>query len=161
MSRLLLAACVVGCVLGGGTTPMEGQEQEPIRYDAGALRVEARSGNWLLVRGREGAVIGKIGAFRGLDLATAVAPSPDAVREAREFKHNYDRGSTLMGLGIAIWGIGAGVSRVNDLDPAVSTAAWGAVIGGPILMYYGGTRINKGLSALARSIWWYNRDLAR
>ena len=161
MSRLLLAGCVISCVLCAGAIPMEGQEQEPIRYDAGALRVEARSGNWLLVRGREGAVIGKIGAFRGLDLATAVAPSPDAVREAREFKRNYDRGSTLMGLGIAIWGVGVGISRVDDLNPAVSTAAWAAVIGGPILMYYGGTQINKGLSSLAKSIWWYNRDLAR
>ncbi|MDQ3673593.1 MAG: hypothetical protein M3365_04380 [Gemmatimonadota bacterium] len=140
---------------------MEGQEQESASYDARALRVEARSGNWLLVRGREGAIVGKIGAFRGLDLATAVAPSPDAVREAGEFKHNYDRGSTLMGVGIAMWGIGVGVSRVDDLNQGISAAAWGAVVGGSILMYYGGTRINQGLSALARSIWWYNRDLAR
>ncbi|HLA13504.1 MAG TPA: hypothetical protein VJZ25_00640 [Gemmatimonadaceae bacterium] len=142
---------------------MQGQElvQEPAAYDARALRVEARAGNWLLVRGRDGMVLGKIGAFRGLDLATAVAPSPEAVREAREFKHNYDRGSTLLGIGIALWGIGVGVSRMDDLDPVISTSAWAAVVGGSALMFYGGTRINKGLSALGRSIWWYNRDLVR
>lgn len=160
MSRLFLAACLAVCVLGGGT-PMVGQELEPSRYDAGALRVEAWSGNWLLVRGREGTVLGKIGAFRGLDLSTAVAPSPDAVREAKEFKRNYDRGSTLLGVGLAVWGIGVGVSRMSDLDPLVSASAWGAVLGGSILIFKGGTQINQGLSALARSIWWYNRDLAR
>jgi hypothetical protein len=140
---------------------MEAQEQEPTPYDAGALRVEARAGNWLLVRGREGTIVGKIGAFRGLDLATAVAPSSDAIREAKEFKRNYDRGSTLMGIGIAVWGIGVGVSRMDDLGPVVSTSAYSAVLAGTVLMFYGGTQINKGLSALARSIWWYNRDFSR
>lgn len=140
---------------------MEGQEQEPAAYDARALRVEAHSGNWLLVRGRDGAVVGKIGAFRGLDLATVVAPSPDALREARQFKHDYHRGSTLLGIGIALWGIGVGVSRMDDLDPVISTSAWAAVVGGSAMTFYGGTLINKGLSALARSIWWYNRDFAR
>lgn len=141
---------------------MQGQApaQEPADYDTRALRVEARSGNWLLVSGRDGTVLGKIGAFRGFDLAAAVAPSAEAVREAREFNHNYNRGSTLLGIGIALWGIGVGVSRVDDLDPVVSASAWTAVLGGSALMFYGGTRINKGLSALARSIWWYNRDLA-
>ena len=163
MSRSFLAACVTACVLGAGGTSMQGQEQqqEPAAYDARALRIEARSGNWLLVRGRDGAVVGKIGGFRGLDLAAVVEPSPEAVREAREFKHNYDRGSTLLGIGIALWGIGVGVARVDDLDPLIASSAWTAVLGGSALMFYGGTRINNGLSALARSIWWYNRDFAR
>lgn len=161
MWRFLLAACLGSCVLVGGATTMEGQEQnEPTQYDAEALRVENHWGKRLLVRGRDGRVLGKIGGSRGLDLADAVAASPNAVREAKEFNRSYNRGSTVLAVGIVAWGVGGGVARMDDLDAVVSISAWTAVAAGTFLMAYGGVQLNKAFTALARSIWWYNRDLA-
>jgi hypothetical protein len=137
------------------------EQQQPTLYDAQAVRVESSWGKRLLVRGREGTIVGKIGGRGGLDLAAAVAPSANAVREAEEFKRRYARGSTILTAGILAWGVGWGVARMDGLDPAVSIPAYTAAIAGPVLMAYGGVQLNKAFSALARSIWWYNRDLTR
>lgn len=162
MSRFLRGIWVAGLVLVGGVTTMEGQQQlEPAQYDAQALRVESRWGNHLLVRGREGTVVGKIGGFRGLDLAAAVGGSPNAVSEAREFNRSSRRGSIVLALGLVAWGVGGGVARMDGIDANVAIPAWTAVAAGTVLMVYGGVQLNRAASALARSIWWYNRDYAR
>lgn len=168
MSRFLLTMCLGSCLMSGRPTAMHGQERDnstqdsSAQYDARALRVETHPGQWLLVRGRDGALVGKLGALRGgIDLETVVAPSTNAVREAREFKQSYHRGGLALGVGIAAFGIGTGVSRIDDIDSAVSTSASIASVAGIILIVYGGTRLNQAYTALARSIWWYNRDLAR
>lgn len=162
MSRIFRGFCLVGQALVGGVTTMEGQQQvEPTQYDAQALRVESRWGNHLLVRGRDGTVIGKIGGFRGLDLPTAVRGSPNAVSEAREFNRSSKRGSIVLALGLVAWGVGGGVARMDGIDANVAVPAWTAVATGTVLMVYGGVQLNKAASALARSIWWYNRDYAR
>lgn len=162
MLRFLLAVCVAGYALVGGATTMEGQSQhDPTLYDAQAVRVESSWGNRFLVRGREGTVVGKIGGRGGLDLATALAPSANAVREAEEFKRSYNRGSNLLAVGILAWGVGSGVARMDGIDAAVAIPAWTAVAAGTFLIGYGGVQLNKAFSSLARSIWWYNRDLSR
>ncbi len=162
MSRFLRGIWLAGLVLLGGVTTMQGQQLlEPTQYDAQALRVESRWGNHLLVRGRDGAVVGKIGGFRGLDLAAAVGASPNAVSEAREFNRSSRRGSIVLALGLVAWGVGGGVARMDGIDANVAVPAWTAVAAGTVLMVYGGVQLNRAASALARSIWWYNRDYAR
>lgn len=161
MSRFLLAVCMGGYVLAGGST-MEAQEQkQPILYDDQAVRIESSWGSRFLVRGRDGIVVGKIGGRGGLDLATALSSSPNAVREAKQFNRNYSRGSTILAIGIVVWGVGSGVARMDDIDAAVAVPAWTAVAAGTFLMAYGGVLLNKASTAMARSIWWFNRDLGR
>lgn len=162
MSRFLRGILLAGHVLVGGVTTMEGQQQlEPAKYDTQALRVESRWGNHVLIRGRDGIVVGKIGGFRGLDLAAAVDGSPKAVSEAQEFNRSSRRGSIVLALGLVAWGVGGGVARMDGIDANVAIPAWTAVAAGTVLMVYGGVQLNKAASALARSIWWYNRDYAR
>jgi hypothetical protein len=162
MSRFLLAVLVGSYALVGGARTMDGQEQrEGTVYDAQAVRIESSWGNRFLVRGRDGIVVGKIGGRGGLDLATALSPSPNAVREAKEFNRNYSRGSTILAIGIVVWGVGSGVARMDDIDAAVAVPAWTAVAAGTFLIGYGGYQLNKAFSALARSVWWYNRDFGR
>jgi hypothetical protein len=138
---------------------MEGQEQSAqARFDTESLRIETSWGNRFLVRGREGTVVGKIGS-RGFDFPNALAASPTAVREAKEFVTINRRANTILAIGILAWGVGGGVARIEDIDAAVAIPAWTAVAAGTVLMVYGGVQLNKALTALSRSIWWYNRDL--
>lgn len=167
-SHSLLAIFLGVCLFCGGPAVMQGQEKDKsnpgpsTEYDARALRIESHPGQWLLVRGREGVVVGDLGALRRpVDLASVVAPSENAVREARVFKSAYKRGGLTLGLGIAAFGIGTGVGRMDDLDPAISTTTSVASVAGVLLMAYGAVYLNRASRALARSIWWYNRDLAR
>ncbi len=162
MSRCLRVVCVVGHVLVGGVTTMEGQHIEPSRYDTQALRVETRPGDWVLLRGRDGEVVGKIAAFRGaLDLPAVFAASPEAVREAREFTQSYNRGGVLLGVGIAAFGIGRGIGGIEDIDPAISISATAASTVGVFLAAYGIKYLYKAYSALGKAVWWYNRELTR
>ncbi len=159
MSRTLLRICLAWCALAGGAPTMDGQEPEgQAKYDAEALRVETSWGNRFLVRGREGTVVGKIGS-RGFDFPSALAASPNAAREAAEFVRGDRRANTLLAIGILAWGVGGGVARMDDIDAAVAIPAWTAVAAGTVLIVYGGVQLNKALTALSRSIWWYNRDL--
>jgi len=140
---------------------MQGQEtSEQTEYDARALRVENSWGKRLLVRGREGTVVGSIGS-RGFDLPAALASSPDAVREARAFNRDSEKGWTILSVGVLAWGVGGGVARMDNIDLVVAIPAWTAVAAGTAMMFYGGVTLNKAFTALSRSIWWYNRDLAR
>jgi hypothetical protein len=163
MHRFLLAVFLGSWVMFGGTKKME--SQEPLRaaeYDNRALRVESRDADRVVVRGREGTVLGKLSGFRGgLDLATVVAPSAEAVRAANDFTRTYRRGTWTMTAGLI--GISAGllVSSIGDVDPAVSTSGDVAAGAGVILAIVGAAYLNKAYTALAKSIWWYNRDLGR
>jgi hypothetical protein len=162
MSKLLLAVFVGGYVLVGGTTTMEAQEQQqPTLYDSNAVRIESSWGNRFLVRGRDGVIVGKVGGRGGVELATVLARSPEAAREAEEFKRKFNKGSLSLAIGIVAWGVGSGVARVNDIDAAVAIPAWTAVAAGTFLIAYGAVQLNKASSAMARAIWWYNRDLAK
>lgn len=163
MPRILLAFCIGTCVLLGGTGTMEGQEQHGVpEYDARALRVENREGDRVVVRGRDGLVLGKIGGLRGgVDLANVVAPSENAVREARDFSKRARRGNWAMTVGLTAISVWLLTSRIHDMDPAVATAVDAASAGGLVLAVYGAVQLNKANTALGRSIWWYNRDLGR
>ena len=162
MLRVLLAGFMTTCFLSGGIKTMEAQVQAgQTEYDARALRLESRWGFGMLMRGREGTVIGKVGGFRAPDLATAVAPSPEAIREAKEFKQRYDRGNLALVGGAVAMTIGIGLARLDDADANVLVPAYVLAASGTALVGYAALQLNRGYSALARSIWWHNRDLRR
>jgi hypothetical protein len=126
-------------------------------YDGQALRVESRWGSINIVRGVNGPVVGTVGWFRRFEVEKLVESSPQAAMEARKFKSNNFRGSLIGGLGATTLVVGAIVtsnSSSNAASPMLLVAGAGAMVWG--IQY-----LNKGYSALSRSMWWYNRDLPR
>ena len=163
MSRFLLTPCVYAFILIQGATLVEGQASDSAgAYDTRALRVESRPGDWVLLRGRQGEVVGSINAFRGaLDLPAVLGPSPEAVREARVFTDTYRKGGILAGVGIALFGVGRGIAGINDIDPAISVSATVASTAGVFLAAYGAKYLYQASSALSKAVWWHNRELTR
>lgn len=126
-------------------------------YDANALRLESHFGDLSIVRGASGSAVASIGVFRTVSLVRLVAPSENAVREAREFERNQRPGAIAVMLGGMILGASIAMSTRND-------PSWGLIpagIAGSGVLIYGGLRLNRAYNALSRSIWWYNRDLKR
>ena len=155
MSRLLLALCAGICLLSMRPVLMTAQDAT---YDNNALRVDQHRGGISIVRGVSESVVVKIGAFRGVDVARFVSPSPNAVAEAKIFEHDYRPGTWLASIGIATLGAAIGSYRIADLNQAIPT---GLTIAGVSLITYGGWRLGNAYKALSKSIWWYNRDLEK
>lgn len=127
-------------------------------YDENALRLDAHYGDVRIVRGVSGTVVGKIGVFRGIDVANVVSPSPNAVAEAKVFQRDYRPGTLIASLGIATMGAAIGASRIPNINQAIPT---GLTIASVALITYGGSRLERAYRALGKSIWWYNRDLTK
>jgi hypothetical protein len=151
MRRLLLALCAMAILTHGAR--LIAQEST---YDENALRIEDSRGDMRIVRGTEGTVVGRIGVFRGTDIVKLVQSSERAAVEARMFVHDYKPGTLSLALGIATLGAGIGISRIHDVDTGITT---GLLISGTALIVYGAGRLENAYNALARSLWWYNRDL--
>lgn len=156
MARFILAFCVVFHVALSGVCVLTAQEETS--YDDNALRLEGHVGDVRIVRGAQGTVLGKIGVFRGIDIAKLVSPSEKATIEARNFAHDYGPGTWLTSIGIATLGAAIGVSRIHDVNGSITT---GLILAGTGLIVYGGGRLQNAYNALSRSVWWYNRDLKR
>jgi hypothetical protein len=156
MPRFILAACVAAHIALGGVSVVTAQEGAT--YDDNALRLEGHIGDVRIVRGVHGTVLGKIGVFRGIDIARLVSPSERATIEAKNFAQNYGPGTWLTSLGIATLGAAIGVSRIHDVNSSITT---GLMLAGTGLIVYGGGRLESAYNALSRSVWWYNRDLKR
>ena len=155
MSRLLLALCVGAQFTFGGAAVLTAQDGT---YDENALRLEGNRGGISIVRGVQGTQLAQISAFRTTDVAKLVAPSEHAMAEARIFSHDYLPGSWIAALGIATMGAAIGASRIDDINRAIPA---GLTISAAALLIYGGGRLENAYNALARSIWWYNRDLKK
>lgn len=153
MSRLLLALCTGTCILTTGPTLMTAQERN---YDENALRIDEHRGTISIVRGVSETVVAKIGVFRAVDVAAVVSPSPKAVAEATVFQRNYRPGTWIASLGIVTLGAAIGASRISGMNQAISTSL---TIVSVSLITYGGLRLETAHRALAKAIWWYNRDL--
>lgn len=153
MSRLLLALCTGTCILTTGPTLMTAQERN---YDENALRIDEHRGTISIVRGVSETVVAKIGVFRAVDVAAVVSPSPKAVAEATVFQRNYRPGTWIASLGIVTLGAAIGASRISGMNQAISTSL---TIVSVSLITYGGSRLETAHRALAKAIWWYNRDL--
>jgi hypothetical protein len=126
-------------------------------YDARALRIETQMGEYRIVRGLEGPVVGKIGLFSRPDVAALVAPSENAMREGREFNRNHGPGMLAGITGAAIFAFSLAASHAAGPNWGLTTGT----VGGAMLMLYGTIRLDKAYSALSKSIWWYNRDLKK
>jgi hypothetical protein len=154
MSRLL-TLCAGICLLGMRPVLMTAQEAT---YDENALRIDQHRGTINIVRGVAETVVAKVGAFRSVDVAGIVSPSPNAVAEAKIFQHDYRPGTWIASLGVATLGVALGSYRIADLNRAIPT---GLTIAGVSLITYGGWRLGNAYRALSKSVWWYNRDLKR
>jgi hypothetical protein len=125
-------------------------------YEQNALGLDTNFGDVRIVRGVEGAVVGRIGVFRGVDVTQVVAGSPNAVAEAREFQRNYRSGTIVLGLGLISLGASVGASQIHDVNRGITTGLTIATFG---LITYAGGKLQKAYNALHKSLWWYNRDL--
>jgi hypothetical protein len=145
-------------VAGPIATPVTaGATSDPDAYDSKALRLETHMGEFRIVRGLDGPVVGKIGLFSRPDLASLVAPSENAMKEGREFNHNHGPGMAAGITGLVVFAFSLAASSAAGTN-------WGltaGTIGGGALMVYGAVRLDKAYSSLSKSIWWYNRDLKR
>jgi hypothetical protein len=155
MSRLLLKLCAGICLLSMRPVLMTAQEGT---YDENALRVDQHRGTISIVRGVSETVVVKVGAFRAVDVAGIVRPSPNAIAEAKRFEHDYRPGTWIASLGVATLGVAIGSYRIAGLNQALPT---GLTIAGVSLITYGGWRLGNAYRALSKSVWWYNRDLKR
>ena len=156
-SRILwtLITCVACVVLIGPLA--EAQSSDSTRsYDNQALRFESAWGSAKIIRGADGPVVGTAGWFRSFDVEKVVASSPAALAEARVFKTNNFRGSLVASIGAVatVVGVVVAANASNAASPIL-------IIGGVGAMGWGAQHLNKGVAALSRSLWWYNRDVAR
>jgi hypothetical protein len=124
-------------------------------YDACALRVQppTLTTPQMLVRGTAGTEVVRLGLLEP-EVAPFVALSDSAVAHARVYDVLYDRGSI-----ISITGTVVSIAAPFLLRGTMQKIAFtGAGVG---LSVYGGVLTNRANDALARSIWWYNRELPR
>ena len=152
-SLLTLAGLAGVCVAG-----LPAQAPRDCTYDRCAMRVEHQR----LVRGVPGAEtdVGQLGLWSPPRLAVLVQQSDSARYHAELFERHYRAGARLSLLGGAVGGALLGLGwRASDERDGWRLAA--ASVPFLALSLYGEHRRSVGRRALARAIWWYNRDLAR
>ena len=152
----VLIALVSSAVFGAATAGAQNSDSTH-GYDAQALRFESSWGSVRVIQGAEGPVVANIGWFRSFDVEKLVAASPSARAEARIYKSNNFRGSVVTSVGAAAAAIGI-IVVANSSNNASSPIL---IIGGVGAMAWGAQHFHSAYSALSRSLWWYNRDLAR
>lgn len=167
MARALLAIYFGSCLLIGRSLPMAAQEREvkqPVvpgsvgSYDSSALRLEGYGGRARILKGADGTVVGRVGFFRTVKLANLVAPSERALREAHEFDGNFGNANAVASVGLVVFAASMIAQSTTDINPWITlgTSAVSAAI-----VLYASHRMNRAYNALSKSLWWYNRDLAR
>jgi hypothetical protein len=86
-----------------------------------------------------------------------VATSPVAASEARIYKINYRQGMIIGVIGSTAFLSGIVLSNKSANNASTPIL----IVAGGLATFWGGQHLNKAFTALSRSIWWYNRDLAR
>ena len=157
-SRISSALIVsVACAFFQSTAAGSQSLDSTRRYDGQALRYEAYWGNARIIRGVDGPVVGTAGWFRSFDVEKLVAPSPSALIEARRYNTKNFRGSVIGSIGAATTLVGILVTA-NSSNNASSPML---IVAGVGTMAWSAQHFKVAYSALSRSLWWYNRDLAR
>lgn len=128
-----------------------------VNYDTQALRLESHWGDYRVVKGKDGTVVGTVGLLRSFDVEKLVSKSPVAAAEARVYQANHLPGSIVGALGGVAFITGLIMSS-NSSNNASSPIL---VIAGAGAMGWSAQHLNTAYSALSRAIWWYNRDLPR
>ncbi len=132
------------------------QRSDSSRYD-GALRYESYWGSARIIRGADGPLVGTAGWFRSFDIEKLVAASAPARAEARVYQSNSFRASVIGTIGATTAAVGI-VLAANASNNASTPIL---IIGGLGAMGWGAQHLHIAFAALSRSLWWYNRDLAR
>ena len=155
----MISALLAGasCVLLQATSAAAQSNDSTRAYDGQALRYESYWGNAKIIRGVDGPVVGTAGWFRSFDIEKLVAPSPSALAEARRYNTNNFRGSVVGSIGAATTLIGILVTA-NGSNNASSPML---IVAGVGTMAWSAQHFRIAYSALSRSLWWYNRDVAR
>jgi hypothetical protein len=158
MKSGLIRALIVGasCTVTLVSTAMA-QRIDSTRYDGQALRYESYWGSARIIRGADGPLVGTAGWFRSFDVEKLVASSAPARAEARVYKSNSIRASVVGTIGATAAVVGVALSANNSNNAATPIL----IIGGVGAMAWGAQHLHIAFSALSRSLWWYNRDLAR
>jgi hypothetical protein len=150
---LIAGACVGFSAITAGAQSKDSTrstEVQPLRY-------EPYFGNVRIIRGADGPIVGTAGWFRDFDVEKLVATSPSALTDARLYKTNNFRASVVGSIGATVTLIGVAVTA-NASNNAASPIL---IIGGVGAMAWAAQHFTIAYSALSRSLWWYNRDLAR
>jgi hypothetical protein len=155
----MISALIAGasCVVFASAAAVAQSSDSTHRYDGQALRYESYFGNARIIRGADGPVVGTAGWFRGFDVEKLVSVSPSAQAEARLYKTNNFRAAVVTSIGAAATVVGVMVTA-NSHNNASSPIL---IIGGVGAMAWGAQHFTIAYSALSRSLWWYNRDVAR
>jgi hypothetical protein len=153
MFRIMVLCVFTGLLSMNNPIVLDAQERT---YDHDALRLDSRFGDLRILRGAEGAVVARIGVFRGGDVREIVEPSSNALAEARIFRRDYRPGNLVLGLGLMTFGVALGVSRIPDIGAATPAILF---VTSTALIAYGGLKLQSAYNALHRALWWYNRDL--
>jgi len=155
----MISALLAGasCVLLQATSAAAQSNDSTRAYEGQALRYESYWGNAKIIRGVDGPVVGTAGWFRSFDVEKLVAPSPSALAEARRYNTNNFRGSVVGSIGAATTLIGILVTA-NGSNNASSPML---IVAGVGTMAWSAQHFKMAYSALSRSLWWYNRDVAR
>lgn len=167
MARTFLAIYLGSFLLIGRSLPMAAQEREVNQpasrdsvgsYDSSALRLEGYGGRARILKGANGTVVRTVGFFRTVKVADLVAPSERALREAHEFDSNFGNANVVASVGLVVFAASLIAQSTTDINPwiTLSTSA-----GSAALILYASHRMNRAYNALSKSLWWYNRDLAR
>jgi len=130
---------------------------QPCNYDRCALRITTGLVTWRIVRGIDGVSVGNLGLFTAPDLEGDFSKVPDAAAELRPFRQKYSRSGVVMAAGAAL--VFGGVAAAG-----VQSGKWGALgvaFAGLPVIWYGSWLRGKSIEVLSRSIWLYNRSLAR
>jgi hypothetical protein len=158
-SRIILA--LIACASAGfGAGAAGAQSKDSTRgpeAQAQALRYESYYGNARIIRGADGPIVGTAGWFRDFDVEKLVAASPSAQPDARLYKTNNFRASVVGSLGAAVTLVGIAVTA-NASNNASSPIL---IIGGVGMMAWAAQHFTIAYSALSRSLWLYNKDVAR
>ncbi len=159
MNSRIIWALIAGasCIVLKASTSGAQSSDSTRGYDGQALRFESSWGNARIIRGADGPVVGTAGWFRSFDVEKLVATSPSAQAEARVYKTNNFRGAVVGSVGAAAAAVGLVVATRSSSGASSPIL----IIGGVGAMAWGAQHMRIAFAALSRSLWWYNRDLAR
>jgi hypothetical protein len=159
MKSRIIWALIAGasCITFGSSAAGAQSKDSTQGSEIQSLRYESYFGNARIIRGADGPTVGTAGWFRDFDVEKLVAASPSAQSDARLYKTNNLRASVVGSIGATVTLIGVMVTA-NGSNNASSPIL---IIGGVGAMAWAAQHFTIAYSALSRSLWLYNRDVAR
>jgi hypothetical protein len=148
----------MGASFVAAAAPLAAAGAQGCTYDRCALKREGVIFSQRVVAGVEGRVVARQ-RFAGFRLDSALAGSERALAEARVHRRESTAGGVLMLAG-SVLGAVAVADAVGGRDELTGSRS-AMLLGGAAISVAGGWRLQIADRALARALWWYNRDLPR